>query len=236
MQPFSVNVDHCEMRRGSCASMGKRTPDSPAAIWVAVLLGRLAPMPGGPQRLSVVLAPALCSPCAHPQRDQLNGRRNASKEPPNLADIHPTLRKEQILIDPRTAPYAALVLRVALGLLFLAHSGLKLFVYTPAGTAQFFGSLGLPPALGYLTILWELVGAVALILGIWPRVAAIAVIPILVGAIITVHGPAGFFFTNANGGWEFPAFWIVGLIVQALTGDGAYALKPTPFRRIAAVA
>ena len=76
-------------------------------------------------------------------------------------------------IDLRTASYAALLLRLSLGILFLAHAGLKIFVFTPAGTAAFFGSLGLPPALGYVTIVWELVGAVALILGVWPRVAAV---------------------------------------------------------------
>ena len=56
------------------------------------------------------------------------------------------------MIDSRTAPYAALILRITLGILFLAHAGLKVFVFTPAGAAQFFGSLGLPPALAYLTI------------------------------------------------------------------------------------
>jgi len=133
------------------------------------------------------------------------------------------------MIDSRTAPYAALVLRLALGGLFLAHAGLKIFVFTPAGTAQFFGSLGLPPALAYVIIAWEIVGALALILGVWPRIAALALIPVLVGAIVTVHGAAGFFFNNANGGWEFPALWIVGLLVLALGGDGALALRRTPF-------
>jgi putative oxidoreductase len=129
------------------------------------------------------------------------------------------------MVDTRTAPYAALLLRLALGGLFLAHAGLKIFVFTPAGTAQFFGSLGLPPALAYITIVWELAVAVALILGLWARVAAVAGIPILLGAIFTVHLAAGFFFNNPNGGWEFPALWIVGLIAVALIGDGAYALK-----------
>jgi putative oxidoreductase len=121
------------------------------------------------------------------------------------------------MIDSRTAPYAALALRLTLGALFLAHAWLKIFVFTPAGTAQFFGSLGLPPALAYVTIVWEVAGAVALILGLWPRLAAIALIPVLLGAIVTVHGPAGFFFTSPHGGWEFPALWI----------DGAFALRPT---------
>ena len=134
------------------------------------------------------------------------------------------------MFDQRTTPYAALIMRLALGILFLAHFGLKFFVFTPAGTAKFFASLGLPGGLAYLTMAVELVGAIALILGVYTRVVAIVLIPVLLGAIATVHGPAGFFFTNPNGGWEFPAFWIVGLIVLALTGDGKYSLKPTPFK------
>lgn len=134
------------------------------------------------------------------------------------------------MTDSRTAPYASLLLRLTLGILFLAHFSLKFFVFTPAGTAKFFASLGLPGGLAYLTMAVELVGAIALILGIYSRIVAIVLIPILLGAIFTVHGPAGFFFTNPNGGWEFPAFWIVGLLALALTGDGKYALKPPPFK------
>lgn len=134
------------------------------------------------------------------------------------------------MTDQRTAPYAALLLRITLGILFLAHFGLKFFVFTPAGTAKFFASLGLPGGLAYLVMTVEFVGALALILGVYARVVAIVLIPVLLGAIFTVHGPAGFFFTNPNGGWEFPAFWIVGLIALALTGDGKLALKPTFIR------
>lgn len=134
------------------------------------------------------------------------------------------------MTDSRTAPYASLLLRLALGILFLAHFGLKFFVFTPAGTAKFFASLGLPGGLAYITMAVELIGAIALILGIYARVFAVVLIPVLLGAIFTVHGPAGFFFSNPNGGWEFPAFWIVGLLALALTGDGKYALKPTPVK------
>lgn len=129
------------------------------------------------------------------------------------------------MIDSRTAPYGALILRVTLGILFLAHAGLKVFVFTPAGAAQFFGSLGLPPFLAYLTILAEVAGGLALIAGFYARWTALALVPILLGALVTVHGPAGFFFTNPNGGWEYLALWIVGLVVQALIGDGAYAAR-----------
>jgi putative oxidoreductase len=140
------------------------------------------------------------------------------------------------VIDARTAPYAALVLRVTLGVAFLAHAGLKVFVFTPAGTAQFFSSLGLPPVLAYLTIAAEVVGGLALILGVWTRMAALALVPILVGAIVTVHGPAGFFFSNPKGGWEYLAFWIAALVVQALLGDGAFALRSTTDTRTPALA
>ncbi|WP_114944766.1 DoxX family protein [Microvirga calopogonii] len=129
------------------------------------------------------------------------------------------------MIDTRTAPYAALVLRITLGLVFLAHAGLKVFVFTPAGAAQFFGSLGLPPALAYLTIAAETAGGIALILGFFTRWVSLALIPILLGAIAFVHGPAGFFFNNPNGGWEYLAFWIAALVAQALLGDGALAVR-----------
>jgi putative oxidoreductase len=128
------------------------------------------------------------------------------------------------MIDARTAPYAALLLRVTLGALFLAHAALKLFVFTPAGTAHFFSSVGLPPALAYVTIAAEVLGGLALIAGLWTRVVALALTPVLLGAIVTVHGAAGFFFNDPNGGWEYPAFWIVALVVQALLGSGAFAL------------
>ncbi|QPF93438.1 DoxX family protein [Bradyrhizobium commune] len=131
------------------------------------------------------------------------------------------------MIDSRTAPYAALVLRVTLGALFLAHASLKLFVFTPAGTAKFFGSLGFPPELAYLVMTVEVLSGIALILGVWTRYAALAGIPVLLGAIFTVHGAAGFFFTNPKGGWEFPAFWAIALVAQALLGDGAFALRPS---------
>ncbi len=132
------------------------------------------------------------------------------------------------MIDVVTAPYAALLLRVALAVLFFAHAGLKLFVFKPAGTAGFFRSLGLPGWLAYVTIAAEIGGAIALLFGIWPRAVALLLVPLLLGTIVTVHGKAGFFFDSPKGGWEYPAFWIVGLLTLALLGDGAAALLPTP--------
>ena len=119
------------------------------------------------------------------------------------------------------------VLRVALGILSLAHAGLKIFVFTPAGTVGFFESLGLPGVLAYAVIALELFGGLAMIFGVYARIAALLTIPDLLGSIVTVHGAAGFFFNSAKGGWEYPAFWAIALLVLAGLGDGAYALRPT---------
>src|SRR3974390_1678306 len=102
--------------------------------------------------------------------------------------ISRVMRQETFMIDSRTAPYAALLLRLSLGTLFLAHAGLKFFVFTPAGTAKFFGSVGLPSELAYLVIIAEVLAAIALILGVWTRVVALLATPILLGAISVVHG------------------------------------------------
>jgi len=140
------------------------------------------------------------------------------------------------MTDLNRAPYAALVLRVALGVLALAHGLLKVFVFTPAGTVGFFESLGLPGVLAYPTIAVEVVGGVALIAGVLTRYVAIAMVPILLGSIVFAHWNAGWLFSNEGGGWEYPAFWAVALIVQALLGDGAFAWKPGANRRHSAVA
>lgn len=123
------------------------------------------------------------------------------------------------------ADLAATILRVSMGVLFLAHAWLKLAIFTPAGTAAFFESLGFPGFLAYPVIAAELAGGVALIVGVWSRWVSLALIPVLLGSIYAPHGAAGFFFSNEGGGWEFPAFWAIALVVQALLGDGAYALK-----------
>jgi putative oxidoreductase len=127
------------------------------------------------------------------------------------------------MIDPRTAPYAALLLRLALGTMFVAHALLKVFVFTLPGTVQFFESLGLPAALAYATIAAELVGGALLILGIGTRWVAVALIPFLLGAT-WVHLGNGWLFSAPKGGWEYPVFLTIATVVQALLGDGAFAL------------
>ena len=132
------------------------------------------------------------------------------------------------MIKSSTAPYAALILRVSLGIMFLAHVWLKLFVFTVPGFVGFFASLGLPAVLAYAVIALELLGGIALILGIYATWVALPLAAEMLGTIVLVHGRNGWMFANQGGGWEYPAFWMIALVVLYLLGDGAMALKPAP--------
>ncbi|KWK18075.1 quinol oxidase [Burkholderia stagnalis] len=127
-------------------------------------------------------------------------------------------------MNPNRYPdFAATLLRVALGVLYLAHVAQKVFVFTLPGTAQFFASIGLPAWLAYLTTAVELAGGIALIAGLRVRIVALALLPFMLGAT-AAHLPNGWSFGSPHGGWEYPAFWAVTLAVQALLGGGAFAL------------
>ena len=127
------------------------------------------------------------------------------------------------MIDSRTAPYAATLLRVTLGVMFIAHALLKYFVFTLPGTAQYFQSLGLPGALGYATFAAELIGGVLILGGVYARWVALALVPVLLGAT-WAHANNGWVFSAPNGGWEYPAFLTLTALVMALMGDGKFAL------------
>jgi putative oxidoreductase len=122
------------------------------------------------------------------------------------------------------AEYGALVLRLALGTMYIAHALLKVFVFTLAGTAAFFASQGFPAWTAYVVVVAELLAGAALITGFQVRLVALAGLPILAGAL-AVHLPNGWVFSAPNGGWEYPAFLMVASVVQALIGAGAYAVN-----------
>lgn len=120
---------------------------------------------------------------------------------------------------------AIALLRVTSGGLLLTHGLIKLFVFTPAGTAGFFESIGFPGILAYPVMAGEIGLGLALILGFMTRWAALAALPIMIGAIVP-HAANGFTFSNPGGGWEYPVFWTIALIAQAMLGGGAYAISP----------
>lgn len=136
---------------------------------------------------------------------------------------------------PETAPYAAALLRIAQGVLFLAHGAvLKLGTFGLAGTMGYFASIGYPAGLGAVVIAAEILGGLALIAGLATRWVSLALVPLMLGAMLQ-HTGNGWVFSATGGGWEYPAFWTAALLAQAGLGAGAWALDGAraPARRSA---
>jgi putative oxidoreductase len=125
-----------------------------------------------------------------------------------------------------TADWGALLLRLALGTMWISHALLKVLVFTLPGAAQFFDSVGLPGVLVYPVVAAELLGGTAILLGLQGRYASALLIPILLVAA-WVHWPNGWVFTSAGGGWEYPVLLAAVSAVHVLIGDGAYAWRPS---------
>lgn len=123
----------------------------------------------------------------------------------------------------RHSDLAPMVLRIALGAVFLAHAHAKAFLFTFPGTAAFFAAHGFPGWTAYPVFAAELFGGLALIAGFRVRASALGLLPVMLGALVP-HASAGFMFTNPGGGWEYVAFLIVALVAQSLLGSGAFAL------------
>lgn len=123
------------------------------------------------------------------------------------------------------AEKAALINRLALGTMFIAHGLLKVLVFTMPGSVQFFESVGFPGWTAYLVTFGEIIGGAAIVLGIRTRWFVAALIPVLLGTIY-VHGGNGWVFSSPNGGWEYSAMLVVMSVVQILLGDGLFALAP----------
>lgn len=114
------------------------------------------------------------------------------------------------------------VLRLGLGTVFLAHAYAKLAVFTLPGTVAFFEANGLPGWTAYPVLAVELLGGLCLVAGYQVRLAALALIPVMLGALIP-HAANGWMFTSPGGGWEYVAFLLVALVAQLLVGKGGAA-------------
>lgn len=130
---------------------------------------------------------------------------------------------QSMTIDLTTAPYAAFLLRLTLGVVFVAHALFKVLALGMATTAAFFVDHGFPGWTAYPVTAAELFGGIALAAGIYTRIAAIALIPVMIGAF-TVHWPNGWYFAAPHGGWEYIALLIAALVAQAGLGSGRFAL------------
>jgi putative oxidoreductase len=126
--------------------------------------------------------------------------------------------------DSKSISIASLLLRVSLGAMFLAHSVyLKGVVFTLAGTAQFFVSIGLPAVLAYVVFALESVGGLLLVLGLRTRLVAAVLVPVMIGAT-WAHWDNGWLFQNAGGGWEYPLFLACATAATALLGAGRFSV------------
>jgi putative oxidoreductase len=121
------------------------------------------------------------------------------------------------------ASLAPTLLRWGLGTVFLAHVYGKLTIFTIPGTVAFFETHGFPGWTVYPVIALELLGGIGLLLGFQTRLVALALLPVMAGALVP-HLGNGWMFTNTGGGWEYVAFLIVALSAQALLGGGALSI------------
>ena len=124
------------------------------------------------------------------------------------------------------------VLRLVIGLVFVAHGGQKLFVYGLDGVSGAFGQMGIPMAgiAGPLVAFVEFFGGLALIVGLLTRLAALGLAVTMLGAIGLVHLKGGFFLPN---GYEY-AFALLGAaLTLALTGAGRWSVDERLARRTA---
>ena len=132
-----------------------------------------------------------------------------------------------------TPSWAITVVRVVLGVIFFAHGAQKVLGwfggYGLKGTTKHLTSIGLPLPVAYAVCFFEFLGGIGLILGLLTRLAALAVIIVMIGAIAKVHAKNGFFLnwqlTPGQGhGYEANVAFIAMALACLLAGGGSVAL------------
>ena len=129
---------------------------------------------------------------------------------------------------PLDGSRVALLLRLLLGALFIAHLHWK-FAILPGGVGAWWNNLtgaGYPAFVPAYVLSAEFAGALCLIPGVYARYVALYAMPMMVGAAQFWLVRKGFYFTKA--GAELPLVWLALLAIQAAAGDGAYALVRSP--------
>ncbi|MFQ5810555.1 MAG: DoxX family protein [Armatimonadota bacterium] len=143
-------------------------------------------------------------------------------------DARPAERSETSLYDriicwhAAFAPLGSLLARIALGVVFVAHGSQKLFGafggHGPSGTIAFMhDSLGIPAFLAVLAMVTEFFGGLAVLVGLFTRLAALGITCVMAVAVFKVHLSSGFF--SQAGGFEYP--FALGLLALALVFGGA---------------
>lgn len=123
------------------------------------------------------------------------------------------------------ARYGVTLLRVVLGIVFVMHAYLAVMIFGPAGMIDYQVKNGIPfPEIAtWYLILAHGLGGVFLVLGIFPRWAALANVPVMFGALAFVHLKNGF-WAHKNG-YEYVLVLLVASLAVAMTGGGALTLR-----------
>jgi putative oxidoreductase len=124
---------------------------------------------------------------------------------------------------------AATLLRVVLGVTFLIHGAAK-FQGGIANTAGFFESLGLPGFTAYIVALIELVGGLAMVLGVGTRIISILFAIVLAVAIVKVKLAGGFLGNGQMAGYELDLALLAVSIFLAITNKSLFALDNVIFQ------
>jgi putative oxidoreductase len=127
------------------------------------------------------------------------------------------------MIDQRTAPYAAFLLRITIAGLFIAALYGKCILKPISLWWNGLLKAGYPEWVLAYTLSAEFASAVLLLLGIYTRWVSLYTLPMMIGATHFWMVRKSFWFVE--GGWEMPFVWSIMLLTQALLGDGAFAIK-----------
>jgi len=132
------------------------------------------------------------------------------------------------IVDETYGATGAMLLRLGLGVMWIAHALLKWFVFTIPGFTGWLESQGLPVLMAWPVFLFELIGGVMILIGLYGRYVSAALVPIMLVAAWT-HVSNGWLHTNVGGGWEYPMFLVIASIAHVLIGDGRFAIRSNQF-------
>ncbi len=122
--------------------------------------------------------------------------------------------------------WALLIMRLVLGSIFFLHGAQKVFGWFGGpglhGFVAWITSLGVPQFLAYLAAFAEFIGGCFMFLGIATELGALLIIPVMIGAVIMVHWPHGYF--DQNHGFEYPLNLILFALAVIIGGPGEFAL------------